>query len=114
MYQAKSGVKNFPLYWGGGGSQTEFVIRLCASLSSKNFLGKSNFPEFHGAEDYIRSSSQEELTCSLDTIEVRSKLQDGICHMGGTPQLGPDPPPPAGTGTLGWDQTPPDGTGPPG
>ena len=34
----------------------------CAGLTEFFYqtLGKSTFPEFHGAEDYIRSSSQEE------------------------------------------------------
>ena len=47
---------------GGGGVPFTQDWSPCAGLTEFFYqtLGKSTFPEFHGAEDYIRSSSQEE------------------------------------------------------
>ena len=57
----------------GGGSRNEFseiYYQTCASLNLKlSDLDRSNFPEFHGAEDYIGSRSQQGSSVAVWTAE---------------------------------------------
>ena len=99
----------------GGGVPSVQDWSPCAGLKEFFYqtLGKSTFPEFHGGWGlYKEQLTGRELSSSLDTIEVRSKLHAGIGHMAWNPP-GWDPPswdtPPAGT-PPSWN---PPGLGPP-
>ena len=96
----------WPHFVGGGGGGVVpnwIVIRPCASLSSKISWASltSRIPWGWGL--YKEQLTGGELTCSLDTIEVRSKLHAWIGHMAGTPPSWDWDPP------NGWDWDPPHG-----
>ena len=89
MYQAKSGVKNFSLYWGGGGSLDKKFFCQSEHVSSQIWCQKF-FPLLGGG------GLDKKIFPSLNMYQAKSP-----------PDLGPLRPGPGTPPTWTWDLPPP-------